>query len=41
MAGIVARFAPRDRVDGLLYMVSVNKLRGATVGFTPRPVAVR
>lgn len=31
----------RDKVYEFLYMVSVNKLRGATAGFTLRPVAVR
>lgn len=31
----------RDKVYEFLYMVSVNKLRGATAGFTLRPVAIR
>jgi kynurenine formamidase len=31
----------RDRAYEFLYMVSVNKLRGATAGFTLRPAAIR
>jgi kynurenine formamidase len=31
----------RDKVYEFLYMVSVNKLRGATAGFTLRPLAIR
>jgi kynurenine formamidase len=31
----------RDKAYEFLYMVSVNKLRGATAGFTLRPLAIR
>jgi hypothetical protein len=31
----------RDRAYEFLYVVSVNKVRGATAGFTLRPLAIR